>query len=535
MSDTTAEEIIAKEEKALQEIDELFHEDGFFKRLGKMVKGFGSPRGSREFKAARIEAQRLAAPACAILIPVCAVALLAILATGTGSETTVVDVEYLETEEVPDLDDEKPIEEEIPEIETDIEIDTDVRVQIDTPVATTAQPVTAKPSSVDAVLQVKSPVIMKGIYGNRTGGMRGQLMKRFGGDPETEAAVMAALRWLKKNQQKDGSWPKNKVAMTGLGLLTFLAHGEKPGGTASPEFGETVQRAIEYLIKAQASSGRIANSYAHAIATYALCEAYGMTMNPNVKEAADKAVNVLVNGQNPQGGWRYTLTPTDESDTSVMGWCAQALKAAQLSNAYYDRETLHATIKKAIRGFQGNYRPGGGFGYCGPGAGGLSSVGTLCMQLLGAGSGPEVRTTQELMDTWEPAFLSEDVKGIGGSIQYYYYYATQAKFHHGDKRWTSWNEKMKPIYLKAMKVEKDAYTDHEGKVRDIAHWENTDAHSDRPVMDTCLAALQLMVYYRNLPTTQAGAVKEDPTVGVSADAATSTVATDDVTVDVGNL
>ena len=139
------------------------------------------------------------------------------------------------------------------------------------------------------------------------------------------------------------------------------------------------------------------------------------------------------------------------------------------------------------------------------------------------------------MDAWEPAFLSEDVKGLGGSIQYYYYYATQAKFHHGDKRWTSWNEKMKPIYLKAMKVEKDAYTDHEGKLRDIAHWENTDAHSDRPVMDTCLAALQLMVYYRNLPTTQATAVREDPSLGASASAATSTVAADDIPVDVGNL
>ncbi len=534
MSDQIAEGILAKEEKALDEIDELFHEDSYYTRITKMIKGFSCSRDSREFKSARIEAQRLAAPLCAVMIPVVAVALLAILATGTSSQNLEVEVEYLKAEEIEELEQEKPLEQEIPEVETEIEIETDVSVPIDTPVAVTSEPVTAQPSAVDTVLQIKSPVIMKGIYGSRNAGMRGQLMKRFGGDEKTEAAVMAALRWLKKNQHADGSWPKNKVAMTGLAILTFLAHGEKPGAE-SPEFGETVQRAIEFLIKSQTPNGRLTSSYSHAIATYALCEAYGMTMNPNVKDAADKAINVLVVGQNPDGGWCYGLVPEDDSDTSVMGWCAQALKAAQLSNAYYDREALEATIKKSIRGFQRNHRPGGGFGYRGPGAGGLSSVGVLSMQLLGASGSPEVRSTLTMMDAWQPAFLTEDVKGIGGSLQYYYYYATQAKFHAGGKSWETWNEKMKPIYLSALKIEKDAYTDHLGKLRDIGWWENTDDHTDRPVMDTCLTALQLMVYYRNLPTTQASAVREDPTVGAVGGAAAATVGSDDITVDVGNL
>jgi hypothetical protein len=39
-------------------------------------------------------------------------------------------------------------------------------------------------------------------------------------------------------------------------------------------------------------------------------------------------------------------------------------------------------------------------------------------------------------------------------------------------------------------------------MQDIGWWENADVHTDRPVMDTCLAALQLMVYYRYLPTFQ---------------------------------
>jgi len=256
-------------------------------------------------------------------------------------------------------------------------------------------------------------------------------------------------------------------------------------------------------------------------------------MNPNVKDAADKAIHVLVTGQTPTGGWCYGLVSTDDNDTSVMGWCAQALKAAHLSNAYYDKPALEAAMKKAIRGFQGNHSSGGGFGYRGPGGGGLSGVGTLCMQLLGAGSGPEVRNTLTLMEAWKPALLAAD--GIGGSTQYYYYYATQAKFHNGGKMWDEWNAKMKPIYLKELKIEKDAYTDHLGKLRDIGHWENTDAHTDRPVMDTCLAALQLMVYYRNLPTTQAGAVRENPADAAAGGAAMATVEGDDIKVDLGNL
>ena len=38
-------------------------------------------------------------------------------------------------------------------------------------------------------------------------------------------------------------------------------------------------------------------------------------------------------------------------------------------------------------------------------------------------------------------------------------------------------------------------------VRKFVRRENKDAHTSRPYMDTCLTALQLMVYYRYLPTT----------------------------------
>ena len=48
----------------------------------------------------------------------------------------------------------------------------------------------------------------------------------------------------------------------------------------------------------------------------------------------------------------------------------------------------------------------------------------------------------------------------------------------------------------------------------MGHWENTDVHTTRPVMDTCLTALQLMVYYRYLPTTSLKATEVEEDVGL---------------------
>ena len=50
-----------------------------------------------------------------------------------------------------------------------------------------------------------------------------------------------------------------------------------------------------------------------------------------------------------------------------------------------------------------------------------------------------------------------------------------------------------------------------GKPREIGHWVNQD-HYNYDVMGTCLAALQLMVYYRYLPTTLLRATEVDPDV-----------------------
>jgi hypothetical protein len=546
MADSTGNDdvdaIRAKEDQALAEIDERFREDSYVTRIKKMVRGFGCPRDTREFKEARLEAQRLAAPLCAVFIPLIAVVLIVLLAADviapslTGPTVTLQpvppDPPILV---VPPKPPQLPSDDggaggaphiggfELPPIQPTPPL----------PVNVPQNPTPTPPDKLPGgpVIVIGPPPGWPGT--NRIHDLPPSITNAPPDVTESERAVMRALRWLKKNQQADGSWPQNKVAMTGLAVLTFLSHSETPA--TSPEFGETVQRGIQFLMSAQEADGRFKYSDAHEyslpIAAYALSEAYFMIQNPNIKDAADRAIHVLVTGQNASGGWDYNMKGAERNDTSVMSWCAQALKAAHLANAYRDKPALAAAMKKAVRGFRQNYQSGGGFGYDKPGVSGLSAAGALCLQLLGAGGDAEARATLALMDAWTPAFLVADAKGPGGNIQYYYYYATQAKFHTGGKRWTSWWNKLWRLYVRAQKIEKGAYTDPSGRPQEIGWWENTDANTDRPVMDTCLAAIQLMVYYRNLPTTRALAVKPDAAETKPAAATRK----DDITVNIENL
>ena len=557
-------------DQRLEEIDKMFETPSVFKRLKILFTGLGKPRSSKEYKEAVIEAQRLCAPIAAVVLPIIAVLVLAMMSKSSGTSEVEIESQIMEAETLKDLDEIKPEDMPEPPDMQEVTFDTPVdtpNVTVDNAPPTPNQPISAAPAPMEAVTTIKSPVILKNVYGSfRNAGSRAAQMRRYGGDPQTEAAVLNALRWLKKNQQSDGSWAgSSKTAMTGLAILTFLAHGEKPGD--SEEFGETVQRALEFLLKNQKSDGRFnhmdGNQYALPIATYAMCEAFGMTLNPDVKEAALKALKPIIDGQHPTGGWTYKCDPKPgeggayRDDTSYMGWCAQALKAAKLSNLHADG--LQKAIKLAIKGFKKNGHPEGGFGYTSKGRGGLTSVGALSMMLLGAVNDTNVKKSLNLMENWQPFFASQSavkealatvkakkddnpgtiaagnvnktmyevnkMPNIGNCPQYYFYYATQCKFHEGGKRWENWNKRMKPAYIKEQIVEQKAYKDAKGNEVSIGHWENTDVHTARPVMDTCLAALQLMVYYRYLPTTSKEAIKaEEEVVASSTD-------TDDIKVD----
>ena len=288
----SAEEIF---EQHKAEIEAAFEEKGFFRRLGDMFSGLSKPKSSAEYKLARTELQRLAAPLCAILLPTLGVIILIVITAiqGQTKQTIQVDIARAQDEET-ELEEEEEQQEEIvetpPDEQVDVTVDTpNIAVSdVVTPSATPQnEPVSVKPAAQDSVALIKSPVTMKSMTGSRTPGSIGA-MTRGGagyGDAQTEGAVLKALRWLKRTQKPAGNWD-GTIATTALAVLTYLAHGETP---ASKEFGQTVQNAIQYLIDSQTNNkdgeatyrGTDGNEYASLIATYALCEAYGMTRIPN--------------------------------------------------------------------------------------------------------------------------------------------------------------------------------------------------------------------------------------------------------------
>ena len=529
----------------LGEIAEKYEDKGFFERLEILFKGINKPRDTREYKLARVELQRLVAPMFAILVPL-VVAIVICVVTAVSSQIRLinpVDIPVPEEDTVTEVED-PPIPDDpepVPQVDVEIHVDTPSPAQVsDLPPQPSppSEVKSVKPATMDAVAMVKSPVSFKAIQGSRTPGSIGTATRGGNqyGDPTTEAAVMKVLWWLKAHQNTDGSWGNaNKVANTAFAVLTYLAHGEHPGSPSpyTKDFGPVVQSAIDYLIgciyttadNVPHFNGTDGNEYSFLIGTYALCEAYGMTQNPNCKDAAMTCLYRIVENQASTGGWDYKLNRNStRDDLSFAGWAIQALKAGKMAGLH--PEGLQTSINKAINCLKRrSFSKSGGFTYTptpsnNGGSTGLAGVGTLAMQLLGRGSEPEVANALDVMRDWKPSFDPDGMSAQkpGGSPQYYCYYATQCKYQAGMKAgalkndevtWQQWNLAMKKLYPASIIDLPEKVADHTGKEHKQGYFENKDAHSTRPYMDTCLTALQLMVYYRYLPTTSVKAGEDE--------------------------
>ena len=515
-----------------EEINAAFEEKGFFKRFSDMIKGLSKPKSSAEYKLARVELNRLAAPILAVILPTIAVIVLIVVTQVTSQPQETIEVEIAEVKEEETIEEQQ----EEPEIEPPPEPpDEYVDVQVDTPSVSvsemvspappTTEPLSVKPAPQDAVAIIKSPVTMRRMAGSRTPGSIGK-MTRGGagyGDAATEAAVYKVLRWLKYKQTPDtvsnGSpGAIGNLPTTALAVLVYLAHGETP--SSSKEFGETVRRAIQRLVDWQVDRNGVAtfvgtdgNEYATLIATYALCEAYGMTKNPMVRDAAMKTLTRIVNNQSETGGWDYKINKgSTRDDMSFEGWALQALKAGKLAGLHPDG--LDDCIKKAMRCLKTRNFRNGGFNYtAGSGPTGLTATGCLAMQLLGYGNEPEVKSALDFMRAWLPSFEAKGNAVPGGPLpgaspQYYCYYAAQCKYQAGMcenadpknvKLWQDWNVEMKKLYCSTLVTCPETIEGVDGKPKQMGYWEK--GYNGR-MMGTCLCALQLMVYYRYLPTSK---------------------------------
>lgn len=340
-----------------------------------------------------------------------------------------------------------------------------------------------------SLLPKTTPLAGIGALEGRDAVKRADILASIPGGIASDRAVVKSLRWLKAHQAADGSWPgQDPAAMTGLALLAYLAHGEVP---ASAEFGDTVTRALKYLLGRQTAQGYFsANVYAHAIATYAVAEAFSLTRIVELKLPLDRGVRVILDGQQNRGGFDYQYQKGERFDTSVSGWQIQAMKAARLAGAGV--AGLEEGLARAARFLETDAfaRDGSGFVYDGKagvpaqsgGKPSMTGVGTLCLQMLGKGKTTAARTGLKALQHIE--FEWPD----NGKVPVYSgYYITQAKFQSEEKTsWNRWNRRMQQYILTKQAAD--------------GHWEQGDYESGSNVYTTTLCTLMLEVYYRYLPT-----------------------------------
>jgi hypothetical protein len=333
-------------------------------------------------------------------------------------------------------------------------------------------------------------------------------LREGGGKEITEDAIVKGLMWLKNNQDSDGGWGDNdktsdgkrpgygashKHAMTGMALLAFLGHCELQD---SPQFGPTVQKAIDFLTSQppdqMIGSGGPA-AYCHGIRTYALCEAYTMTKIPKLKEYAKRAASFMIKGQNENGGWAYGFGkgPVAHTDLSVTGWCIQGLKAAALTGIPI--EGLDESMDKAIEYVKKCQADDGKFKYkmdSGPKSS-LTGTGILCLQIWKNAKSAEAKKG---LDWIEQNISKNDSQKEWKNIDIYgWYYHAQACFQAtgagGDKYWRAWNRDFQKIVTKAQS--------EDGNWKSGKHF-----HGDTEIYCTTMTILMLEVYYRYMPSTK---------------------------------
>ena len=242
--------------------------------------------------------------------------------------------------------------------------------------------------------------------------------------------------------------------------------------------------------------------YSHALVAYALSEATAMIGASTIEEAMNKAIKVVIKGQNPNGGYWYNYATSGPTNLSNASFNYQALKAAYSAGS--DAPGLYESIQKAIKHLKDTckentwyYRSNSKH----PRGPSMRAVGTLCLQLLGEPNAPEALRIGKYMEENDMQYLvwkgDNDFNGPNAFPLYSWYYATQVMFQRGGKAWQAWNRKFQKLLI-------------DNQFKD-GHWESPSAKEslrfnmpgiDHQVYSTTLCALMLTVYYRYLPSSK---------------------------------
>jgi hypothetical protein len=391
------------------------------------------------------------------------------------------------------------------------DIPLDVQIDVLAPSMASVQLSSISSEMLSASMTSGEQSMKKGLT-SRSKNSKRELLDRYGGNDETEKAVAAALKWLSQHQLPDGSWTfahglacgaqckdngkatEARNAATGLALMCYLGAGQTH---LEGDYKQTVFKGLSFLLRnMKVTDGKMPSwynkgggsstgvMYSHGIASIAMCEAYGMSKDPDLKVAAQASINFIVYAQDPsRGGWDYSPKKSGGGDTSVVGWQLMALKSAAMSGL-----TIPPGVSKKAEKYLDSVSANNGsvYGYRTPkgsSATAMTACGLLCKMYMG------LPKDHSGLNVASEALVK---KGPDPRNVYYNYYATQVLKQVGGPLWTQWDEKMKKELLSTQ--EKTGHA--------AGSWFNKSMqHGDvgGRLYITTMSTMMLEVYYRYMP------------------------------------
>lgn len=333
--------------------------------------------------------------------------------------------------------------------------------------------------------------------------------RRYGGNAESERAVELSLKWLADNQTPDGFWDASEhgsgstrsegmqtfadvgkeadTGVTGLALLAFLGRGHTLN---SGEYSETVARGLRWLVAQQRSDGALGGragvtdfAYCHAMATFALAEAYALSDRSAsnwLKLPVQRAVQHCLDTMTPDGGWRYQKGQAD-GDMSIFGWQLMAIKSAELGGITVPKTAEDRMVQFLIARSLGTHGGLAGYRASDRPTPSMTAEALYCKQRLGIS-----RDNPACAEA--VAFLEAAPPNRAQMNYYYWYYGSLAMRQYGGDEWTRWNDRLRNLLVQEQRKS--------GAL--AGSWDPRDpwGRYGGRIYSTALATLCLEVYYR---------------------------------------
>jgi hypothetical protein len=272
---------------------------------------------------------------------------------------------------------------------------------------------------------------------------------------EAQHAIDRGLDYLQRCQYDDGSFGTGPiyygdVAITSLAALAMMAGGHQPG---RGRYGNVVTHALDYVLSQEDTTtpgflhrgGRRSRNpmYSHGFGTLFLSEVYGMVQDQRRRKALrgtlTRAVNLIIDRQNPRGGWRYYPWSHD-ADLSVTICQIMALRAARNAGFFVPKSTVDLCVNyvKRCQDRDGSFRymdvAGNGFGP--PFA--RTAAGVVALYSAGIYDGLAIKRGLDFL--LRPECLPRPGRYQDANMHYFYghYYAVQAMWTAGGHYWTTW-------------------------------------------------------------------------------------------------